>query len=99
MKSYKIAAIPDGIGPEVIAAGVEVLHAVAKRDGGFQFAVDHFDWGGEYYKRHGRMMPENGRDQIRHHDAILFGSAIRRSRITSRCGDCVWQFASHSTST
>src|SRR5579862_3713740 len=76
MKSYKIAAIPgDGIGPEVIAAGVEVLHAVAKRDGGFQFAVDHFDWRGEYYKKHGRMMPENGRDQIRHHDAILFGSA------------------------
>jgi tartrate dehydrogenase/decarboxylase/D-malate dehydrogenase len=76
MKSYKIAAIPgDGIGPEVIDAGVEVLHAIAKRDGGFRFAVDHFDWGGEYYKKHGRMMPENGRDQIRHHDAILFGSA------------------------
>lgn len=76
MKSYKIAAIPgDGIGPEVIAAGVEVLHATAKRDAGFQFAVDHFDWGGEYFKQHGRMMPENGRDQIRHHDAILFGSA------------------------
>ncbi len=76
MRSYKIAAIPgDGIGPEVIAAGVEVLDAVAKSDGGFQFAVDHFDWGGEYYKKHGRMMPENGRDQIRNHDAILFGSA------------------------
>jgi tartrate dehydrogenase/decarboxylase/D-malate dehydrogenase len=76
MKSYKIAAIPgDGIGTEVVAAGVEVLHAIAKRDGGFKFNVDHFDWGGEYYKKHGRMMPENGRDQIRHHDAILFGSA------------------------
>jgi tartrate dehydrogenase/decarboxylase / D-malate dehydrogenase len=76
MKSYKIAAIPgDGIGPEVVSAGVEVLHAVAKRDGAFRFAVDHFDWGGEYYKKHGRMMPENGREQIRHHDAILFGSA------------------------
>jgi tartrate dehydrogenase/decarboxylase/D-malate dehydrogenase len=76
MRSYKIAAIPgDGIGPEVIAAGVEVLDAVAKRDGGFQFSVDHFDWGGEYYKKHGRMMPEDGRDQIRNHDAILFGSA------------------------
>jgi tartrate dehydrogenase/decarboxylase/D-malate dehydrogenase len=76
MKSYKIAAIPgDGIGTEVVAAGVEVLHAIAKRDGGFKFDVDHFDWGGEYYKKHGRMMPENGRDQIRHHDAILFGSA------------------------
>ena len=76
MKTYKIAAIPgDGIGTEVIAAGVEVLSAIAKRDGSFAFDFDHFDWGGEYYKTHGRMMPENGRDQIRHHDAILFGSA------------------------
>jgi tartrate dehydrogenase/decarboxylase/D-malate dehydrogenase len=76
MKSYKIAAIPgDGIGTEVVAAGVEVLHALAARDGNIRFAVDHFDWGGEYYKKHGRMMPENGRDQIRRHDAILFGSA------------------------
>jgi tartrate dehydrogenase/decarboxylase/D-malate dehydrogenase len=76
MKTYKIAAIPgDGIGSEVIAAGVEVLDAIAKWDGKFQFVFDHFDWGGEYYKKHGRMMPENGRDLIRNHDAILFGSA------------------------
>ena len=73
MKTYSIAAIPgDGIGTEVISAGVEVLQALAKRDGKFGFKVDHFDWGGEYYKKHGRMMPENGRDLIRHHDAILF---------------------------
>jgi tartrate dehydrogenase/decarboxylase / D-malate dehydrogenase len=76
MKTYAIAAIPgDGIGTEVVAAGVEVLHAVGKRDGGFEFKVDHFDWGGEYYKKHGRMMPERGRDLIKKHDAILFGSA------------------------
>jgi tartrate dehydrogenase/decarboxylase/D-malate dehydrogenase len=76
MKTYRIAAIPgDGIGTEVVAAGVEVLAAVAARDGGFKFAFDHFDWGGDYYKRHGRMMPVDGREQIRHHDAILFGSA------------------------
>jgi tartrate dehydrogenase/decarboxylase / D-malate dehydrogenase len=76
MKTYKIAAIPgDGIGPEVIAAGLEVMDAVAKRDGGFAFKFDHFDWGGDYFLKHGRMMPENARDLIRHHDAILFGSA------------------------
>ncbi|MDP1583599.1 MAG: tartrate dehydrogenase [Bradyrhizobium sp.] len=76
MKTYAIAAIPgDGIGTEVIAAGVEVLHALARRDGSFTFKVDHFDWGSEYYKKHGIMMPENGRDQIKGHDAILFGSA------------------------
>ena len=76
MKTYSIAAIPgDGIGTEVISAGVEVLQALARRDGSFGFKVDHFDWGGEYYKKHGRMMPENGREQIGKHDAILFGSA------------------------
>ncbi|MBI3699797.1 MAG: tartrate dehydrogenase [Afipia sp.] len=76
MKTYKIAAIPgDGIGTEVINAGIEVLQAIATREGNIKFDVDHFDWGGEYYKKHGRMMPENGRDQIRNHDAILFGSA------------------------
>ena len=76
MKTYKIAAIPgDGIGAEVIDAGVEALQALAAREGGFSLAFDRFDWGGEYYKTHGRMMPQNGRDLIRHHDAILFGSA------------------------
>ncbi len=51
MKTYRIAAIPgDGIGTEVVSAGVEVLDAIAKRDGKFAFKFDHFDWGGEYTK-------------------------------------------------
>jgi len=75
-KQFKLAAIPgDGIGSEVVSAGMEVLHAVAERQGSFSFSVDEFDWGGEYFKRHGVMMPEDGREQIRKHDAILFGSA------------------------
>ncbi len=52
-----------------------MLHALAQRESGFAFQVDHFDWGSEYYKKHGRMMPADGREQIRNHDAILFGSA------------------------
>jgi tartrate dehydrogenase/decarboxylase/D-malate dehydrogenase len=76
MTTYKLAAIPgDGIGTEVVSAGVEVLQAIAEREASFTFAVDSFDWGGDYYLKHGRMMPEDGRDQINGHDAILFGSA------------------------
>ena len=76
MKTYRIAAIPgDGIGTEVIGAGVEALQEVARWDGGFELRIDWFDWGGEHHLRYGRMIPEDGLDQIRHHDAILFGSA------------------------
>ena len=47
MKTYKLAAIPgDGIGTEVVAAGIEVLQALAKRDGSFGFKVDRFDFRG-----------------------------------------------------
>lgn len=75
MKNYRIAAIPgDGIGKEVIAAGTEVLDVLAKRDGGFTMHFDYFDWGSEYYKNHGVMMPADGRNQIKDHDAIYFGA-------------------------
>ena len=71
----KIAVMPgDGIGKEVIAAGVEVLQALSQRDGSFAFSFDHFDWGSDYYKANGVMMPENGRDLIKNHDAIFFGA-------------------------
>ena len=75
MRTHKIAAIGgDGIGPEVIAAGLDVLNACAKRDGGFKLDVAHFDWGSAYYKKHGVMMPEGGADQLRKYDAIYFGA-------------------------
>lgn len=75
MKTYRIAAVPgDGIGKEVISAGVEVLKVLAKRDGGFTLEFQDFDWGSDYYKKNGLMMPENGRDLLAPFDAIYFGA-------------------------
>jgi tartrate dehydrogenase/decarboxylase/D-malate dehydrogenase len=76
MKTYRIATIPgDGIGKEVVPAGRQVLEAVAASRCVFGFEFEDFGWGGDYYRKHGVMMPENGLDAIRHQDAILFGSA------------------------
>jgi tartrate dehydrogenase/decarboxylase/D-malate dehydrogenase len=75
MRELKIAAIPaDGIGKEVIAVGLEVLDVLAERDGGFRLTVDSFDWGSDYYKKHGVMMPEDGREKLKPFDAIYFGA-------------------------
>jgi len=75
MKTYKIAAIPaDGIGPEVIAAGLQALEALERRDGGFRLDVHEFDWGSARYKRTGAMMPEDGQEQLKAFDAIYFGA-------------------------
>lgn len=76
MKTYRIAAIPgDGIGKEVIPEGQKVLEAMAAKDASLKFEFESFDWGGDYYRQHGVMMPENGLDALRDKDAILFGSA------------------------
>jgi tartrate dehydrogenase/decarboxylase/D-malate dehydrogenase len=76
MKTYRIAAIPgDGIGKEVIPEGQKVLEAIAAKDQSIKFEFESFDWGGDYYRQHGVMMPEDGLDALRNKDAILFGSA------------------------
>ena len=75
MRTHRIAAIPaDGIGPEVIEAGVAVLQALAARMGDMAFDVTTFDWGSDYYKRHGAMMPADGLAQLKPFDAIYFGA-------------------------
>ena len=76
MKTYRIATIPgDGIGKEVVPAGQEVMQALAAGSSQFRFEFENFDWGGDYYRKHGVMMPEDGLNAIRNRDAILFGSA------------------------
>ena len=75
MNTYKIATLPaDGIGPEVIEAGVAVLQALATRDGGFTLDFTSFDWGSAFYRKHGKMMPDDGLEKLRPHDAIFFGA-------------------------
>jgi tartrate dehydrogenase/decarboxylase/D-malate dehydrogenase len=76
MKTYRIATIPgDGIGKEVVPEGQKVLEALASQNPALKFEFENFDWGGDYYRKHGMMMPENGLDPLRNKDAILFGSA------------------------
>jgi tartrate dehydrogenase/decarboxylase/D-malate dehydrogenase len=76
LKTYRIAVIPgDGIGKEVVPAGVEVLRALAAAEPALGFEFEHFDWGGDHWRRHGVMMPPDGLKALRGKDAILFGSA------------------------
>jgi tartrate dehydrogenase/decarboxylase / D-malate dehydrogenase len=75
MREYSIAAIPaDGIGPEVIGAGIEVLESLQKRCGDIKLNVTSFDWGSDYYRKHGVMMPADGLSTLKPFDAIYFGA-------------------------
>jgi len=71
-RNYRIALLPgDGIGKEVVPQAVRVLQAAAE---GFSLTFESFEWGCEYYLRSGRMMPEDGLEQLRPFDAILLGA-------------------------
>lgn len=73
---FKIASIPaDGVGKEVVAAGRKVLEAVAAQSNGkFSFEWTEFDWGCEYYAKHGVMMDPAGLETLKDFDSIYFGA-------------------------
>ncbi|KAJ4308992.1 hypothetical protein N0V84_011761 [Fusarium piperis] len=74
-KAYSIASIPaDGIGPEVIEAGIEALNALAGALQTFELNFTHYDWSSDTYKKTGKYIPDGGLDQLKKHDAILFGA-------------------------
>lgn len=74
MKKYQIALVPgDGIGLEVIPASVKILDKAAAL-GGFQLSYQSFEYSCEQYVQHGHMMPEDGLDRLRDHDAIFLGA-------------------------
>jgi tartrate dehydrogenase/decarboxylase/D-malate dehydrogenase len=73
-KRHRIAVIPgDGIGKEVVPEGLRVLEAAGRRFG-VAFDWDELPWSCDYYSKHGRMMPEDWFERIRHHDAMFFGA-------------------------
>lgn len=75
MREHKIAAIPgDGIGTEVISAGITVLERLASLDGGFRLSFEHFPWSSDHYLQHGHYIPEGGLEKLKTFDAIFFGA-------------------------
>src|SRR5574340_666308 len=73
-KRYRVAVIAgDGIGREVVPQGIVVLEAAARRYG-FALQWQEFGWSCETYSRTGRMMPEDGLDQLRPFDAVFLGA-------------------------
>lgn len=74
MNKYSVATIPgDGIGQEVIPAGVEVIEA-AGRKFGFDVSWTDFDWSCERYKTTGAMMPKDGIEVLKAFDSIYLGA-------------------------
>ncbi len=74
MNKYKIAVVPgDGIGPEIVPAGVNVLNAAAERFG-FYLKYEEFPYGAGYYKQTGTFMPDDALNVLKGFDAIYFGA-------------------------
>jgi tartrate dehydrogenase/decarboxylase/D-malate dehydrogenase len=75
MSEYRIAVIPgDGIGAEVVAAGLILLAALEAREPKLKLHVEQFPWGSAYYRTYGRMMAEDALETLEGFDAIYFGA-------------------------
>ncbi|MEN3275687.1 MAG: tartrate dehydrogenase/decarboxylase / D-malate dehydrogenase [Massilia sp.] len=75
MKTHKIAVIAgDGIGKEVMPEGLRALRAAAERfEIGLEFTT--FEWADcDYYAKHGKMMPDDWKEQLAGFEAIYFGA-------------------------
>lgn len=75
IREYVIAAIPaDGIGIEMTEATIEVLGALQQRFTDIRLNFEEFDWGSDYYRKNGSMMPADGLKTLEPFDAIFFGA-------------------------
>ncbi len=74
MPRHDIAVIPgDGIGQEVMPAALRALEALGARHD-ITFVFTELDWGCERHVREGSLMPDDGLERLRGHDAILLGA-------------------------
>ena len=72
--THKIAIIAgDGIGKEVIPAGLAAIEKAA-RGSRVSLELTHLPWGCDYYIRHGKMMDEDGFERLAAFDAIYLGA-------------------------
>lgn len=75
MRTHRIAVIPgDGIGVDVIQTGSALLQRAAELQGDFELQLHPFEWGCDYYLKHGQMMPADGLEQLASYDAIYLGA-------------------------
>ncbi|MFD2830609.1 tartrate dehydrogenase [Corticicoccus populi] len=75
MKKISLAVIPgDGIGQEVVPLSLKVLDHLAALHGGVKFEYNHFDYGCDYYLKHGNMMAEDGIDRLGQSDSVFLGA-------------------------
>ncbi len=73
-RPLRVAVVPgDGIGPEVVAATLPLVR-LACRVEGVEVVFTQLEWGSSHYRSHGAFMPDDATDQIKQHDAVLFGA-------------------------
>lgn len=75
MKSFKIAVIyGDGIGQEVLTQGIKVLNKISSLDSNINFEFTFFPWSCKYYIETGKMMDDDGIEQLKRFDVIYLGA-------------------------
>lgn len=75
MKNIKLAVIPgDGIGQEVVPLALKVMEHLAEKRGGVKFEYEYFDYGCDYYLKHGKMMADDGIERLSQSDSVFLGA-------------------------
>src|SRR5215212_4976114 len=75
MPAFRIAVIGgDGIGPEVIDQAIQVIDAALRLESGAALEWNHLPWSSDFYKQTGTMMPADGWEVLRKHDAVFLGA-------------------------